>query len=62
MPNKEKIRKVLKEREMTQRQLAKSLNVSTGCVSLWINGERQLNETKLKRICEVLECKAEDIW
>jgi DNA-binding Xre family transcriptional regulator len=62
MPNRKKILQVLSDRNMSQKQLADALGVTRGCVSLWVSGERQPNEGTLKRICEVLNCKAEDIW
>ena len=46
------IKKLRKENNMTQEQLAKTLNVSVKVVSKWETGERQISTEMIKPICK----------
>lgn len=59
---KEKVRTFLAQKGMTQKQLAARVGVGESAVSLWLSGKREPTMSKLKRLCEALGCKAEDVW
>lgn len=59
---KAKVREILAKKGKNQKQLAEVMGVSEACVCLWLSGKREPTMSKLKRLCEVLDCKAEDIW
>lgn len=57
-----KVREILARKNMTQKQLAAKVGVGESAVSLWLSGKREPTMSKLKRLCEAMGCKAEDIW
>lgn len=62
MPNREKMRRIMFERDMTQADLARSMGVSPSGVTKIMRKGTDIRESTLKRICQALGCRAEDIW
>ncbi len=58
----EKVRAILAQRKMTQKQLADALGMTEGGLCHWLSGRTEPSAHKLKRLCEILGCKAEDVW
>ena len=55
------IRRIMRERGMTQRQLAKATGATEAKISNYVNGKRDMGIRSLMRICEVLECGVDDL-
>ncbi len=55
----ERLKKIMKEKNMTQAELAKKINVSRQSISLYINGDRNPDIAVLKSIAERLEVSAD---
>ena len=53
-----RLRKVRKDRDMTQAELARRLNVDDRTIGGWEAGYRQPSLEVLKKISEILECDA----
>ena len=62
MPNGNKLRKLMEDKNITQKELQNRTGIDQGRISAIINNEDDIRESTLKRICEALECEAEDIW
>ena len=52
---------VLKERKITQRQLANLLELPEQCIGRWVNGKVIPRIDTLVNICKVLNCKPNDL-
>ncbi len=55
------IRRIMKSRGMTQRQLAKATGATEAKMSNYVNGKRDMGIRSLMRICEALECGVDDL-
>jgi len=55
------IRRIMKSRGMTQRQLAKAIGKTEARVSNYVNGKRDMGIRSLMRICEALNCGVNDL-
>lgn len=55
------IKAMMKNRGMTQRELAKYSGVSLGTINYYINGERMPSVKNIINICIALECSTEII-
>ena len=55
------IKKIRREREMTQEQLAEYLNVSTSAVSQWESGKTMPDITLVPVICSLLKASADEL-
>lgn len=62
MPNGKKVRHALVERDMTQADLARKSGISPEHISGIIRNDKNVRESTLKRICDAIGCKAEEIW
>ena len=56
------IKRLLKEKEMRQYELAAMTGLSEATISNIIHGKRDGSATMLKDICEALGVKPEQIW
>lgn len=57
----ENLRRLLEEKNKTQRTLAKLTGTTEATVSRWVNGDVVPRHAKLDSICEVLMCSPEDL-
>ena len=57
----ENLRRILEEKNKTQRTLAKLTGTTEATVSRWVNGEVVPRHAKIDSICEVLMCSPEDL-
>ena len=57
----ENLRRLLEEKNKTQRTLARLTGTTEATVSRWVNGEVVPRHAKLDLICEVLMCSPEDL-
>ena len=57
----ENLRRILEEKNKTQRSLARLTGTTEATVSRWVNGEVVPRHAKLDSICEVLMCSLEDL-
>ncbi|MEE0817711.1 MAG: DUF3310 domain-containing protein [Coprococcus catus] len=55
-----KILRIMKEKEMSQKQLAKASGVTEAAISKYISGEREPRITFLKRIADALDVPADE--
>jgi transcriptional regulator with XRE-family HTH domain len=55
------IRRIMRERGMTQRQLAKAIGKTETRVSNYVNGKSDMGIRSFTRICEALECGVDDL-
>lgn len=62
MPNANKVKHVLVDRDMSQAALARKMGVEPGHVSKIMRNDTDVRESTLKRMCSALNCKAEDLW
>lgn len=62
MPNANKVKHVLVDRDMSQAELARKMGVGPGHVSKIMRNDADVRESTLKRMCRALNCKAEDLW
>lgn len=62
MPNPEKIRRVLFDRRMSKADLARKMGVSRSFATHITKSGVDIRESTLKRLCDAMGCKAEDIW
>lgn len=58
---KDNLRKARKHKDITQKQLAKLLNVSDNAVSNWENGVSRPDIDQLSRICTILSVNPNDL-
>lgn len=61
MPNPGKLRSLLGQRGMTQKELAEQIETTEQNVSRMVNGGINATENTIKKICEVLKCTPNDI-
>lgn len=61
MPYGEKVREILKEKGMTQRQLADLAGIEESNISYILNSDRNVKETTLRKLCNALDVDPEDI-
>ncbi len=62
MPNRKKIKTILSEQGITQRELAEKLSLPESHISLICQGKIDIRESTLKKMCEILHIEAKDIW
>ena len=55
----EKIKTLRLEKELTQPQLAKLLNVSNGVISFWENNVNEPKASYIKKLCIILDVTAD---
>ena len=56
-----KILRIMKEKEMSQKQLAKASGITEAAISKYISGEREPRIAFLKRIADALDVPADPI-
>lgn len=61
MPYGEKIRKILRDKGMTQADLSRASGIEESNISFIVNSNRNVRELTLSKLCNGLECKPEDI-
>lgn len=61
MPDGKKIRALLKEKNMTQAELARRSNVTEANISYIISQNRNVREKTLLALCKALDCSPYDI-
>ena len=61
MPNGKKIKAILNERGMTQRDLSLASGIDESNISYILNQNRNIREKTLFKLCKALKCSAEDI-
>lgn len=61
MPYGWKIKSILKERGMSQADLSRESGIEVSNISKIVNGNRNVREKTLYRLCKGLKCKPEDI-
>ena len=61
MPQREKIKKILEEKGMTQADLARASGIDASNISYIISESRNVREKTLWKLCKGLGCKPEDI-
>lgn len=61
MPNGKKIKAILNERGMTQRDLSIASGIDESNISYILNQNRNIREKTLFKLCKALKCSAEDI-
>lgn len=57
----ENLRELRKQRGMSQEELAEQLNISRQSVSKWENGSAYPELDKLMQLCELFQCKIDDL-
>lgn len=60
--NGERIKEMLRERNMSQTELARRAGISKVNVNHIVNGERKGSVETLKKICAALGCDPKDVW
>lgn len=61
MPYGWKIKKLLKEKGMTQADLARATGIDPSNICHIVNEDRNVRESTLYRLCEILQVKPEEI-
>lgn len=61
MPYGWKIKKLLKERDMSQADLARASGIEPSNISYIVNNDRNVREKTLWSLCQGLHCKPEEI-
>ena len=61
MPDGNKIRALLEERDMTQADLSRASGIEESNISYIINQSRNVREKTLAKLCRGLRCKPEEI-
>lgn len=61
MPYGYKIKKILKDKGMTQAELSRASGIKESNISHILNQDRNVRERTLYRLCKGLGCKPEDI-
>lgn len=56
------LKKLRIKKELTQIDLAKLVNVSQQCISMWENGERMPSMKQLLLLAKALECEITDFF
>lgn len=54
-----RLRELLKENDMTQKELAKKIGVSQACVTYWINGQKQPTAENVYSVAKAFETSAD---
>ena len=60
--NKIKWKKILRDKGVTQKYLAKKLGVSETDISSYIANRRKPNHDRLTAMCKILNCKIVDLY
>lgn len=55
------LRRIMKERDVTQAQLSHDLKISKGTVNSWANGKRLPRAAAMDALCRYLQCTRADI-
>lgn len=55
------IRQYREKRKITQKDLAKRLNVAQSTVAMWETGNRKPDIVTIKRLSEIFECTTDDL-
>lgn len=55
------IRSILKEKQITQQELAKNLKVTQSAVSLWVNNKCLPKTSRLEDIAKYCKCSINDL-
>ncbi|MBQ7879915.1 MAG: helix-turn-helix transcriptional regulator [Clostridia bacterium] len=58
---KERLKELRKEKELTQKELSKLVNLSSNCVCEWEKGRSQPNVETLKKLSEIFSCSVDYI-
>lgn len=61
MVSHEKLKKLMSDREYTQRSLAKFMNIDETTVSHFMNHDTNMRSKRIIKICQFLDCKPEEI-
>ena len=56
-----RLREIRIKKGLTQKQLAEKISVSTKCISMWENGERNPNIVMLKKLAEIFHCSTDSL-
>ena len=59
---KNNLKKILKEKGLSQKDLAKKTNITRAAISRYVRGERIPNGYNLLKMAKTLSLKAEDIF
>jgi len=59
--NKDKLKSILEDRNITQTKLADGLDLTPPTISAWLNGKKNPDNENLKKICEFLDVSVNDI-
>lgn len=57
-----KLRIKMAERDITQAELARRTGIEPSYMSLILRNGKNIGVDYLRRICDVLQCSAEEIW
>ncbi len=55
------LRRIMAEREVTQAQMSKDLDIPKTTISGWMNGKRAPKMSMFDRLCGYLQCKRSDL-
>jgi len=55
----ERLKLLLSEKNLTQKEFAKELAVSQACVTFWVNGVKQPTAENIFNACKILETTAD---
>lgn len=58
----ERLTKLMKERGIKKKDLAKQLDVTPPCISQFASGKHKPQSETLRRLAEALKCKVGDLW
>lgn len=57
-----KLSKIIFEKELKNKDIAKKLGVSESHISLLKNGQRRMSSDILMSLCEILDCEPHEIY
>lgn len=55
----ERLKLLLKEKNLTQKEFAKEMNVSQACVTFWVSGEKQPTAENIYHAAKILDTTAD---
>lgn len=56
------VKVLMEEKGISQKEMAEKMGLTESRVSQMLKKERDVLTSTLKKICEIIGCKAEDIW
>lgn len=57
-----RLKELCKKNKMNQTKLAKELEVSQSCISLWQSGKTRPTAKQMSKLCEIFNCTADYLW